>query len=136
MVPTMVSLGGCLERGGCRQSLWDSKFRTHPGKSAPSNPVLPTTLDSPGSCLADQPAEGLCCSCWLLSRKAPESRDPIQVGGSLLGPNGPQGGRHVGVLEVMVPNTEMSSMERPLQTRCLCEKHSEPPRVNPGFWFR
>ena len=50
MVPTMVSLRGCLGRGGCRQSHWGSKFRTHPGKSAPPPPSCfqpPSTLQVP-----------------------------------------------------------------------------------------
>ena len=38
MVPKMVSLGGCLGRGGSRQSRWGCKFRNHPGKSAPPPP--------------------------------------------------------------------------------------------------
>lgn len=99
MVPKMVSLGGCLGRGGSRQSCWGCTFRTHPWKSAPPpTPVLPTALDSPGFCLADEQAPGHTPSPWLLSRMAPESRDPIQVGGSVVGPTGPQDGRHVGVV--------------------------------------
>lgn len=39
----------------------------------------------------------------------------------------------MGVLEVMVPNTEMSSMERPLQVRCLGEKTFRASQGQPWF---
>ena len=67
---------------------------------------------------------------------APESRDPIQAGGSVVGPTGPQDGEARGGRRGDGSfYTEISSL-CPLQTWCLGEKPSERPGINPSFWLQ